>query len=185
MYLLARASRPSSGTPRVVDAERGETLIEIMVTVAVLGIAMVALLSGLWSVLRIGDSNTKASNADLVLRDYAETLKANGPTTIGSTSYDATYIPCQNLSTAGSTYPAYTPQSPNSAYTATITNIQFLNGYSGTAPVWNSRSQGCPAGGDQGLQLLTLSVSSPGGSGAVSQRTETVNIIKRNTPGES
>lgn len=182
MHLFARASRPSPSSSRAADAERGETLIEIMVTVAVLGISMVALLSGLWSVLSIGDSNTKASNADLVLRDYAETLKAGGPTNIGSTSYDATYIPCQTLGTIG-TYPAFTPQAPNASYTATITQIQYLNGYSGTAPVWRSQSQGCPPGGDQGLQQLTLSVSSPASS--TTSSTETVNIVKRNTTGES
>jgi prepilin-type N-terminal cleavage/methylation domain-containing protein len=168
---------------RAADAERGDTLIELMVTVAVLGIAMVAILSGLWGLLRAGEYNTKASAADLVLRDYAETLKANGQTTIGSTTYNATYIPCQTLGTTTGTYPAYTPQAPNANYTATITQIQFLNGYSGTTPVWKAQSLGCPTGGDQGLQMLTLRVSSPASS--TTSSTETVNIIKRNTTGES
>ncbi len=184
MHSVSRPFWPSPGSsPRAEGLERGETLIEIMVTVAVMGIAMVAILSGLWGVLRVGDFNSKASNADLVLRDYAETLKADGPTTIGSASYDATYLPCTTLGTGG-TYPAYTAPAPNTSYPATITSIQYLNGYSGTSPVWRPQSQGCPPGGDQGLEQLTLSVSNPT-SDTGPHSTETVNIIKRDTAGES
>ena len=162
-------------------AEQGETLIEVMITVAILGVSMVAILAALWTTMRVGDQNRKASTADLVLRDYAETLNATGPTTIGSRTYDASYIPCDTLGTTGS-YPAYTPAAPNAAYQATITKIQFLNGYSGTAPVWKDQSTGCPTGGDQGLEQLTLHVK---GTDPAVPGDETVTVVKRNTSGES
>ena len=164
-------------------SERGETLVELMVTVTILGVSMVAILAALWTTFRVNDFNRKTSNADLVLRDFAETLKAKGPTVIGSVTYDATYIPCETLGTTGS-YPAYTPAAPNTNYTATITKIEFLNGYTGTAPNWGAQSAGCPAGGDQGLQRLTLRATGPTNNATV-RGTETVTIMKRNTTGES
>ena len=125
-----------AGIPtRTRVSERGETLIELMVTVTIMGVSMVAILAALWTTLRISDFNHKTSNADLVLRDFAETLKAKGPTVIGSVTYDATYIPCETLGTSGS-YPAYAPAAPNTNYNATITKIEFLNGYTGTDPTW-------------------------------------------------
>jgi type II secretory pathway pseudopilin PulG len=163
--------------------EAGETLIEVMVAMVVLGISVVAILGALFVATRTGDFNDKQSRADLVLRDFAETLKGRGSTSIGSTTYDATYLPCETLGTSGS-YPAYTPPAPNASYRATITKIEYLNGYSGTAPAWRLQSQGCPSGGDQGLQRLTLQVRTPANNTGNSA-TETTTVVKRNATGDS
>jgi type II secretory pathway pseudopilin PulG len=176
MRRLSRALRPPTAS------ESGETLIEVMVTVLILGTSMVAILGALWVTTRTGDFNQKSSQADLVLRDYAETLKAKGPTTIGSTAYDATYIPCQTLGTTG-TYPAFVPPAPNATYQATITKIEFLDGYTGTAPKWKAQSAGCPSGGDQGLQRLTLRVNGPPAETGA-KASESTTIVKRDTTGE-
>jgi type II secretory pathway pseudopilin PulG len=165
------------------SSEAGETLIEVMVAMVVLGISVVAILGALFVSTRTGDFNDKQSVADLVLRDFAETLKGRGSTTVGSTTYNATYLPCETLGTTG-TYPAYTPPAPNASYRATITKIEYLDGYSGTAPVWRAQSQGCPSGGDQGLQRLTLQARTPA-SNTGNSATETTTIVKRNTSGET
>ena len=175
-------SRPFPRSTTPASSEAGETLVEVMVAMVVLGISMVAIVGALLVTTRIGSYNQKTSEADLVLRDYAEMLKGRGTTTIGSTTYNATYLPCDTLGTTGS-YPAFTPPDPHQDYTATITSISFLNGYTGTTPVWKAQSQGCPAGGDQGLQKLTLKVSAPNGGG--NGASETTSIVKRNTADDS
>src|SRR4051794_7813793 len=127
MHVVLPFRRRRSSRP--VSFEAGETLVEVMVAMVVLGISVVAIMGALWTVSRIGFSNEKTSRADLVLRDYAETLKGRDSTTIGSTTYDATYLPCETLGTTGS-YPAYTPPAPNQSYRPSITKIEYLNGYS-------------------------------------------------------
>jgi type II secretory pathway pseudopilin PulG len=182
--VLARLRRRSS-TP--ASSEAGETLLEVMVAMMVLGISIVAILGAFIVATRTGTFNNEQSAADLVLRDFAETLKGRGPTTVGSTSYDATYLPCETLGPGGTgdpNYPAYTPPAPNASYRATITKIEYLNGYSGTAPVWRAQSDGCPSGGDQGLERLTLQVTTPA-SVTDNTATETTTIVKRDTTGES
>jgi type II secretory pathway pseudopilin PulG len=178
--VLARLRRRSS-TP--ASPEAGETLLEVMVAMMVLGISVVAILGAFIVATRTGTFNNQQSAADLVLRDFAETLKGRGPTSIGSASYDATYLPCETLGTTGR-YPTYTPPAPNATYRATITKIEYLSGYSGTAPVWRAQDQSCPAGGDQGLERLTLQATTPS---SVTDNTalETTTIVKRNTAGES
>jgi type II secretory pathway pseudopilin PulG len=175
----SRWRRPST---RRVSSEAGETLVEVMVAMIVLGISVVAIMGALFVTSRTGFFNEKQSRADLVLRDFAETLKGRGETTIGSTTYNATYLPCETLGTGS--YPAYTPPAPNTTYRASITKIEYLNGYSGTSPIWRAQSQGCPPGGDQGLQRLTLEVKSPSADQTGNEAVETTTIIKRNTSGE-
>ncbi|HEY3724764.1 MAG TPA: prepilin-type N-terminal cleavage/methylation domain-containing protein [Acidimicrobiia bacterium] len=173
-------------------AERGETLIELMITVAVMGLAMVAILGGIWTTLRATDLNTQTSNADTVVRAYAEALSQGCTTTApdpdSSTTVPAAgdpsdctgpdnvyhYVPC---TTAGGqvTYPPYLPQAPYAAYTVAITKIRYLSGYSGTTPTWANT---CSAT-DLGLQEITLTATGPAEDPAVKD-TETVTIVKRN-----
>jgi type II secretory pathway pseudopilin PulG len=176
-------SRWHRRSTRAVSSEAGETLVEVMVAMIVLGISVVAIMGALFVSSRTGFFNEKQSRADLVLRDFAETLKGRGTTTFGSTTYNATYLPCETLGTAGS-YPAYSPPAPSSTYRAAITKIEYLNGYSGSSPVWRAQSLGCPAGGDQGLERLTLQVKSPSADQTGNEAVETTTIVKRNTTGE-
>jgi type II secretory pathway pseudopilin PulG len=172
--------RPSSPA----SSEAGETLVEVMVAMVVLGISVVAIMGALFVTSRAGYFNEKTGRADLVLRDFAETLKGRGVTSIGSTTYDATYLPCETLGTTG-TYPAYSPPDPNEDYRASITKIEFLDGYTGSSPVWKAQSTGCPSGGDQGLERLTLQVQSPSADRTNNTATEKTTIVKRNTDGEA
>lgn len=149
-------------------AEAGETLIETMVTVFVLGISMVALLGAIWTTLRVSDSVTKTTNTDAALRGFAEVMKE------GDETAEYRYVPC---TTAGGevTYPAYTPPAPFENYQATITDIQYLTGYSaGDEPQW---AETCPAA-DLGAQQITLQVEGPMGDPEVRGK-ESVVIVKR------
>jgi hypothetical protein len=165
MRSVTRASRPPS------DSEAGETLVELMITVAIMGLSMVAILGALWTTLRIADFNSKTASADTVLRAFAETLKQGDP------GDDFEYVPC-TVAGAEVTYPAYEPVAPYTSYEATVTDVRYLNGYTaGNEPIWAAT---CPAATDGGLQELTLEVSGPVDDPAVTD-SESVTIVKRDT----
>ncbi len=162
MRFCPRASRPST------NSESGETLVELMITVAIMGIAMVAILGGIWTTLRVADFNSKTSSADVVLRAFAESLKQPQPTDTFQ------YLPC-TVAGGQVTYPTYNPASPYSHYQATVTKVRYLSGYTASnEPTW---SDSCPAT-DLGLQELTLKVTGPDND-AESKSTETVTVVKR------
>jgi type II secretory pathway pseudopilin PulG len=154
-------------------AEAGETLVEILVTVAVIGIAFVAILGGLWTAIRVSDYHRKTTTADVILRNFAEQVKERSGT--------YAYRPC-----VGGTSPDYdpwVPPAPDSSYAATVVARRFLTGYSSGQPTW---SDTCPAT-DLGAQELTLRVSGPNGPGTAAQvrGSESVVIVKRDARGES
>jgi len=162
MRPVTRSSRPPS------DPEAGETLVELMITIAIMGLSMVAILGAIWTTLRIADFNSKTSSADVVLRGFAETLKEPEATNTFK------YIPC-TVAGAQVTYPQYVPNDLYSHYDATITKIRYLTGYTASnEPTW---ANACPAT-DLGLQELTLKVVGPDNDPEV-KGTETVTIIKR------
>ena len=152
-------------------AEAGETLVEIMVTVAVVGIAFVAILGGIWTAIRVSDYHRKITTADVILRNFAERAKQRSGT--------YAYRPC---TTAGGTvsYPAYATPAPYATYDATIVSTRYLTGYSSGQPTWATT---CPAT-DLGAQELTLRVSGPNTDPAV-RGTESVVVVKRDARGET
>lgn len=170
---VARRLPPRSrgaGTRRFTRAEAGELLVETMMTVAIIGIAFVAVFGAVFTAIRIADRTSKTSKADAVVRAYAEEMKQ--PDGL------ATYVPC-TVAGGTVTYPAavnpWTPPDPYRAeYTATIKQIRYLTGYTAGVPQWSST---CPAV-DRGAQELTLSATGPISDPAV-RGTEQVVITKR------
>ncbi len=151
-------------------------LIELLITTAILGIAVVAIFGTIWTSLRVADYHRKTVTADVVLRNFAESLQQSTGT------YQ--YVPCATV-TGAKAYPAYFTPAPNSAYLATITKIEYLSGYSSTnEPTWTDSTAGCPAGGDKGVQRLSLKVDGPITDPKV-RGVEKVTIIKRDARGES
>jgi type II secretory pathway pseudopilin PulG len=167
----ARPARPEEHT-----RERGEMLVELLVTVAILGIATVAVFGTIWTSLRVADYHRKTVTADLVLRNFAEKMQES----TGAFQYK----PCATL-TGVNAYPGYSNPAPNSGYLATITKIEYLNGYTAaSAPTWQDSTAGCPSGGDQGVQRLGLKVDGPIADPNI-RGIETVTIIKRDARGET
>jgi type II secretory pathway pseudopilin PulG len=168
-------SRVRKFRARGEDPESGELLVELLITVAILGLSMVAILGTIWTSLRVADYHRKTVNADVVVRNFAEVMQ--------DTSGTYEYVPCATLSGADA-YPAYEPPEPNASYEASITKIEYLTGYSGSdQPTWQDSSQGCPSGGDQGAQRLTLLADGPTTDPSVRGR-ERITIIKRDARGE-
>jgi type II secretory pathway pseudopilin PulG len=155
---------------RSARPEAGELLVETMMTVAIIGIAFVAVFGAVFTAIRIADKATKTSKADAVVRAYAEELKK--PDGL------STYVPC-TVAGGTVTYPAalnpWTPPAPYATqYTATIKQIRYLTGYTAGVPQWSTT---CPAA-DLGAQELTLSATGPVSDPAV-RGTEQVVITKR------
>lgn len=138
--------------------ERGETLLELLVSVSIMGTAFVAIIAGIGTTLLSTDVHRQASTAEVVLRSYAERIQ--DPT-------DVPYVDCATTSS----YASPTGFSlPGAGWSASITSVRAWQGDS--PPTYSST---CPAS-DKGLQQLTLRVQSPGGNHQV---TETLVIVKR------
>jgi type II secretory pathway pseudopilin PulG len=138
--------------------EVGETLLELLITVSIMGTVFVGVLAGIGTVFVATDSHRQDATAEAVLRSYAERLE------------DPTDVPYVNCATAG-TYTSPTgfslPAAPG--WTASVTSALIWQG--DAPPTFTST---CTT--DKGLQQLTLRVTSPAGD---HQATETIVIVKR------
>ena len=70
--------------------ERGESLLELVIAIALMGVAVVALMAGVATTITISDTQRKQATAALAVRDYAEALQeyvADGHYTNCATTY--------------------------------------------------------------------------------------------------
>jgi Tfp pilus assembly protein PilV len=138
--------------------QRGETLLELLVSVSIMSIAFVGIIAGIGTTFIASDSHRQDATAEGVLRSYAERM---GDAT------DVAYVDC---ATAAS-YPSPTGFAlPAAGWTASLATPLYSTG--GSTPTFTTT---CPSP-DKGLQQLTLTVKSPIGP---HQATESVVIVKR------
>lgn len=114
--------------------DEGFTLIEVLVAVTLLGVSVVAIVSGLMTGIIASDIDAKQATGETLLRSYAEATKQHVLTS---------YSPC-----AATYAPAFTPPA---GYSFKPITVQYRNG-----AAWSSA---CP-GGVNVVQRLTLEVSS-------------------------
>ena len=88
---LGTAPRPASSI-RAGRGDAGETLLETLVTVTILGIAVVALLAGIGATLRLSSTHRDLANADVVLDIGAEAVRGATPPTCSALTV-ASYQP--------------------------------------------------------------------------------------------
>jgi prepilin-type N-terminal cleavage/methylation domain-containing protein len=114
--------------------DRGETLIELVVAVVILGIAAVSIVFAMTLSVKTSDIDRKEATAGAAVRNYAETIEnlVNGGGYVAGTG----------------AYPAYTPPS---GYTASASKLCWT-----ASSTWAT----CTASNDIGLQQLTLTVAS-------------------------
>jgi Tfp pilus assembly protein PilV len=125
--------------PRIRRGDRGESLVEILMTVTIVSIAVVAITGALATSVRMSDVHRKQATANAAVRAFAEDLQAR--VAAAPTAYvDAT---CATPADYSGLY------SPPAGYTATVTRVVF----------WSDGQfvESCP---DNGIQLLTLRVAS-------------------------
>ena len=150
--------RPSG--ERGPRSERGESLIEVLGTVVLMGLGFVALLNGIFTVVKISDINQQRTKASIAVQAYAESLiqpalEIPAATSVGQVPQVdfTTYIPCATAGTYGSPPTGALP----AGYTATITKIRYLVGYSSGAPQWSAANDtnACYSTYEYGHQLQT------------------------------
>jgi prepilin-type N-terminal cleavage/methylation domain-containing protein len=125
-------------------SQTGATLVEVLIAIALVGILVLALASGMLTLLKTSSETTKQQQIELALGSFTESLKS-GP-----------YTKCAAL-VAGSPYPnttAWVP--PQQTMTAKLVKVEY----------WDTGSRSflaaCPETGDQGTQRLTVQVNFEG-----------------------
>lgn len=118
--------------------DRGETLLELIVTIAILGVCVVGIGAGIALSVKISSIHRDQATADAFLHNYAESIQTSYSTCASSTTY-----------TSGLPTP--------SGFAGPTSSVKFWSGSAFTAlPV-------CTAGADPGLQQVTLNLSSNDG----------------------
>ncbi|HJQ04580.1 MAG TPA: type II secretion system protein [Nocardioides sp.] len=138
--------------------DRGETLIELLVAVVILGIAGVAVMAGFELSVKSSDLGRKQANGGSYVRSLAEAIQNSVTSSGGYQSCAAANAYLTNSVKTQAGLPA--------SYAATQTAAKSWNG-----SAWAS------CGSDNGSQQLTLSVTSPGTG--VHVATETLTFIVR------
>ena len=136
------------------NRDSGVTLVELMVAIAILGVAVVAIVGGMATAITTSDAHRKSVTAGIVAQNYAEQLKA------------AAY----NASCSTPLASKYPPAPATTGYNTTLTSIEYWNAGT-TAPATFADS--CVT--DPGIQRLTIKVDATDG-----RASQTVVVTKRN-----
>jgi prepilin-type N-terminal cleavage/methylation domain-containing protein len=131
-----------TGRHRVAD-ERGETLVEMLLAVAIMGIAAVALMAGLTTSVLMSDIHRKQATAGTAVRDYAEAL--------------------QNYVADGHYVDGCTSPSPYALGSFAVPAGFQHSVVAGSIRYWNGTSWQPTCATDKGLQKLTVKVASSDG----------------------
>ena len=142
--------------PRRARGERGETLVELMVTIAIMGIAFVAILSGVAIAITASDSHRQEATAEGIIRSYAERI---------SDPKDTPYVECGSAGDYENPSGFDLPD----GWSASVTSVTYLQ--PGDPP--HDFGGGCAS---LGAEQLTLQVVSPHGQRGA---TETLTMVKR------
>ncbi|MER5481670.1 prepilin-type N-terminal cleavage/methylation domain-containing protein [Streptomyces sp. NPDC002812] len=125
--MTSRAHRP-----RRRRGEEGETLVEVLVAVVLMGVAFLAVLGGMGTAIISSATQQKVTGADAVIRNAAEKVVSDP------------YVSCART---------YETPAPPDGYTVTL-EIEYWDGVGAFA-------RACPTA-DTGVQKVTLTVRSTG-----------------------
>jgi type II secretory pathway pseudopilin PulG len=137
-------------------SDRGETLVELIVAVAILGLAAVAILAGLMLSVKSSDLGLKQATGGAYVRSFAEAIQHY----VDSNGYRA-------CASAAATYAGVAVPDLPAGYSKAVTSVQSWNKPAGGAPAW-----GVCTG--KGVQRLDLKITTTGDSANQSQETLTV-----------
>jgi prepilin-type N-terminal cleavage/methylation domain-containing protein len=151
-----------------IASDAGFSLVEILITIAIVGITFSAILGGLMASITVSALQRKEATADTIVRSAAELVK------------DSEQNPYRNC--AGTGAYSLTGLSVPSGFSVQITSVAYWNGdgIGGPSGVLTPYAVGfqpnCPSQ-DHGIQQITISATSSDG-----QATESVQVIKRIVP---
>jgi type II secretory pathway pseudopilin PulG len=137
-------------TPSRTD-DRGESLIEILVAVLILGLTVTAIMGGLLTSVKLSDVHRKQATAGADVRSYAESVTravaAGGYQPCAGTS---AYLPVSGTS------PTAVHFTPSAGVTPTVVRVEYWSDSGPATPgTWQPS---CST--DLGLQRVTLQVQS-------------------------
>ena len=143
------------------EDERGFTLVEMLITVAIMGVVSVGLSGALYTSIRASTVINQRTIAESELRRYAEAVRAATYVNCASTSTYPRYV----AGTTTTTLPGGTPYSPGNAAVskAVVNSVAYWtpSGASNTVSSSFSNSGSCTAP-DTGLQQLNITVTIAG-----------------------
>ena len=141
-----------------IRSDAGFSLVEIVITIAIVGVTFSAILGGLFASITVSALQRKEATADTVARSAAEVVK------------DSERNPYNNCAGPG----AYSLSglSVPSGFSVTITDVAYWNGQPPAGGAVGFQPN-CPSP-DRGIQRITIAATSTDG-----QATETVQVIKR------
>ena len=119
--------------------ERGETLIEVLIAIAIMGIVIPAVMGGLVTTILVSDIHRKQATAGAYLRNYAEAIENQ---VMAGDYLECTAPPSKYAAPTGFTVP--------SGFTFGVTKVQY----------WTGSSWSPTCSPDTGLQQLTVQVAS-------------------------
>ena len=143
-------------------SEAGTTLIELLMTIAIMAIAFVGVVGGIGTAIIGADVQRRHTTSDVVLTTAAERILA---TSVG-------YVPC------AATYP---PPMPNpSGFVVVVDTVRFWDlsakAFVASHPRCTASPPDTPA--DDGLQLIKLKITAQG-SGSRPAQAEFLEVVKR------
>lgn len=137
--------------------DTGVTLVEVLLAVAVLGIGVLATVSGMMTSIKVSGQGQAAAETLTTLRGYAEAVS------------EAPYVECGSLSPS-----PYTPTSTSFTIPSGMAAMSALQRWSGgTAATGAFASTGPCTAPDAGIQKVTLTVT---GTDGVAQ---SLRLVKR------
>lgn len=154
--------------------EAGTTLVELIVTVAIMGIAFVGAVGGILTALIGTDYQTRGSTSGIVLTSAAETIVAD------STPYAPCAAPDAYQDRLAEVEPPSDPASAAPArFIVTVVDVLVWDGDSRFVPSASVASCTPPSGDDNGVQLIQLKVTPPPGPRA--NDPDLLDVVKRRT----
>jgi subtilisin family serine protease len=142
--------------------DEGETLVELIISVAIMGITVVALVGGVATTILMSDVHRKQATAGAYVRNYAEAVVAY----VAAGHFDASLSPDYSAPTvlSPSTWASFTVDNPG--FNSPVVSVQC---WKDTTSKWVD----CVAG-SAAPQQVTLSVAS-----ADSRATESLVVVVR------
>jgi hypothetical protein len=167
MYHAFRHSREGGSR----HSEAGDTLVEVLIAVAVLALCVSALLGALVTTITSASEHRSLASIDTALRSYAEQLKYDvelNPNTSGTLPNAPWYMQCATVTTSSyAGQQVLPPANLPAGYTVVIQGIEYWNGINAFDSISSTLCASEPANQlddrTSGLQLLTLEATAPNG----------------------
>lgn len=170
--------------------ERGETLVELMITVLVLSIGMVTLVGAIGSSIIASASHRGMAQGDVIVRDFAEAVRVKAAANVDDPATPSTneYVACPGVSVLD---PAGDFEAPDGWNSPVVTGVEWWAPETVTNEGWSSSNADCLAHYaacgeinevcDAGLQRVTFTVTNQATGASEMALTSSV-VVRRPNP---